>query len=283
MSMALPDGHNTQTGWQAHLSLDFKHGVQNRTHMRVHHRNGPLAVQKALYPEGGICHALLLHPPGGLVGGDSLRLDIGVRKNAHALLTTPGAGKWYRSTGAVSRFEQTLEVDADAVLEYLPQEAIVFDGALGENRIDAHLQGNAKLIGWDIVALGRPASGEAFLAGSLSQKLHIRRDGRLLLGENARYAGGDRLLDSPLGLAGRRVTGTLFASGPGIAGHLAAVRSALPISSPVVGATAWDDILVVRVLDDSAQRARHTLETAWAALRRDWLGLAAVPPRIWST
>jgi urease accessory protein len=275
-------------GWRARLALDFALDGSGRTRMRATERLGPLSVQKALYPEGDICHALLLHPPGGMVGGDDLRLAIHVQSGAHALLTTPGAGKWYRSLGATSRFDLNFRVAPGAVFEYLPQEAIVFDGAQGASVLNVDLAGDARYIGWDIVTLGRRASGDAFTRGRLDQTIRITRDGVPRVNEVAAYIGGDRALVSPLGLAGRQVVGTLFASGAGVTQALAAVRAALAATLDgaaglLTGASAWDDVLVVRVLGDCTQRVRATLTAAWAALRLAWLGMAAVPPRIWNT
>ena len=76
--------------WRAELALDYR--LQDgRTVLARRHR-GPLQVQKALYPEGqGLCHTLLIHPPGGIAGGDSLSIDVAVQSGAQALITTPGA------------------------------------------------------------------------------------------------------------------------------------------------------------------------------------------------
>ena len=283
INVALPSDAVVRPGWQARLALDFACDPAGRTRMRATHRLGPLAVQKAHYPEGEICHALLLHPPGGMVGGDRLRVDIAVQPGAHALLTTPGAGKWYRSLGATSHFDLDFRIESGATFEYLPQEAIVFDGALGASALGVDLEADARFIGWDIVALGRQAGNVVFRHGSLTQHVSLRRAGMPLLIERAAYAGGDRLLTSPLGLAGWPVVGTLFAAGPGVAKALAAVRAALAPAGAPGGASTWDDVLVVRVLGDCTQRVRRRLEAVWLALRLAWLGRAAVAPRIWNT
>ncbi|WP_034014068.1 urease accessory protein UreD, partial [Pseudomonas aeruginosa] len=110
---------------------------------------------------------------------------------------------------------QTLEIHLEpgATLEWLPQESIVFAGAQAELETRIQLRGDARLFYWDMVALGRPASGERFASGHFVAALDIRRDDRLLWHERQRIDGGDRLLDSPIGLAGHPVLATLVASG----------------------------------------------------------------------
>jgi len=129
------------TGWKAELALGFeRRGAKSVLAARRH--DGPLALQKPLYPEGeGVCHAIVLHPPGGIAGGDELEIAARVGEGAHALLTTPGAGKWYRSAGAWARQSLGFEVARGACLEWLPQETIVFDGALAGMRSEVRLEG----------------------------------------------------------------------------------------------------------------------------------------------
>ncbi len=170
-------------------------------------------MQKHLYAEGPeVCQHILVHPPGGIAGGDSLAFDVRLGERAWAQLTSPGAAKWYR---AACPSRQTLEIHLEpgATLEWLPQESIVFAGAQAELETRIQLRGDARLFYWDMVALGRPASGERFVSGHFVAALDIRRDDRLLWHERQRIDGGDRLLDSPIGLAGHPVLATLVASG----------------------------------------------------------------------
>src|SRR5258706_481568 len=157
--------------WKASLSLGFtSHGTRSVLSRREH--DGPLVVQKALYPEGeGVCHAIVVHPPGGIVGGDQLGLRVDCAAQSHALLTTPGAGKWYRSAGAWAR--QSLDFSVAGTLEWLPRETIVFDGALAELTTTVDLAEGARFIGWEVVCLGRRGAGERFERGRLRLSTRI--------------------------------------------------------------------------------------------------------------
>ena len=87
--------------WHAHLRLDYTHDGHCTRALDRH--EGPLRVLQRLYPEGpGICHHVLVHPPGGIVGGDVLELNARLQRDCHALITTPGATRFYRSAGETS-------------------------------------------------------------------------------------------------------------------------------------------------------------------------------------
>jgi urease accessory protein len=267
--------------WKASLSLGFSFAEQRTTLGRKVH-DGPLVVQKPLYPEGeSICHAIVVHPPGGIAGGDELELDVEAGQGAAALLTTPGAAKWYRSAGPWAR--QTAAFRVAGSLEWLPQETIVFDGALAQAQYDFDLSGDAALIGWDIVCLGRTGSGERYSRGSYRSATSVRRDGRLLWLERGRVEGGGRLLDSPAGLAGNPVYGTLFAASPHFEKRiLEELREQAPASGR--GAvTLLPGILLARYLGDSSEAARRYFIALWRVLRPALNGRAAIEPRIWQT
>lgn len=247
---------------------------------------GPLRVQKALYPEGeAVCHAIVLHPPSGIAGGDELEIDVRVGEGAHALLTTPGAGKWYRSAGAWARQDLDLTVEAGGVLEWLPQETIVFDAARAAMRSRVELATDARFIGMEILCLGRRASGEGFASGALHLATRVSRAGRPIWLERGRLEGGSGLLASPAGLAGFSISGTLLAAAPHIEpGQLAACREIPALESGARhGLTQLPDLLVARYLGHSSEAARHWFAALWQALRPTLIGRAAQRPRIWNT
>jgi urease accessory protein len=244
--------------WKASLSLGFQN-INQKTVLAERRSEGPLVVQKPLYPDGpGRCHAIVVHPPGGIAGGDELRLDVQAREEAQALLTTPGAAKWYRSAGAWARQELKFEVEGS--LEWLPRETIVFDGALADLQCNISLKDKASYIGWEVACLGR------FTRGRLRTTTRITREGKMLFVERGEIEGGGRLMRSPAGLGGRTVFGTFIAT------------SAEKVAVHGVAITRLPGLLIGRYLGDSSEEALHAFTRLWKTLRP-----SAVEPRIWST
>ncbi|HWA77450.1 MAG TPA: urease accessory protein UreD [Polyangiaceae bacterium] len=261
--------------WRADLHLEFTFR-QQKSILSGKRFNGPLVVQKPLYPEGeGVCHAIIVHPPGGIAGGDELFLDVASGPSAHALLTTPGAGKWYRSAGPWAR--QSLSFDVAGTLEWLPRETIVFDGAQADLRTRVDLRGDARYFGWEVLCLGRTGSGESFRRGSVRLQTEVRRDGRLLWTERGRIHGGGALLDAPAGMAGRTVCGTLVAASSAFS------KEIISACKEVAATTVLPGILLARYLGDSSEEAMSVFTRLWMLLRPATTGREASIPRIWST
>ena len=269
------------SAWKASLSLGFSfENKKTKLTRKVH--DGPLVVQKPLYPEGeGICHAIVVHPPGGIAGGDELVLDVDAGQDSSVLLTTPGAAKWYRSSGPWAR--QSIAFRVGGTLEWLPQETIVFDGALAQTRCDVDLDGDASLIGWDIVCLGRTGSGERYARGSYRSAISIRREGRLQWLERGRIDGGGKLLDSPAGLGGNSVFGTLYCSSLNLNQELLNDTRKVAPEEGRGSVTLLPGILLARYLGDSSEAARRYFIALWRVLRPALTGRDATEPRIWRT
>lgn len=266
--------------WHAELELAYARvGEHTRPVQRRH--LGPLRVQKHLYAEGPeVCQHIIVHPPAGIAGGDTLAISAQVGAGAWAQLTSPGAAKWYRAASP-ARQSLKLKVDAGATLEWLPQETIVFSAAQAHLHTDIDLQDDARLFYWDVVALGRPASGERFDQGHFQSRLDIRRNGQPIWHERQRILGGDRLLDSPIGLNGQPVFATLLVTGEIDAPLLERCRQ---LSTPVRGdLTQLPGLVVARCLAGEALHARDWLIDLWRLLRPALLGRVALAPRIWST
>lgn len=250
---------------------------------RAHH--GPLVVQKPFYPEGdAVCHSVIVHPPGGIVAGDVLEINVAVESNSHALITTPGATKWYRSEGEPAAQHVALKVASGARLEWLPQEAIVFNSAQARQTISVELIDDACYIGWDILVLGRTASRERFERGHYEQSWRITKNGVPLWLERARIEGGSAMLDSPAGLAGYPVVATLIAVGNAPNAALVAACRAIAVSAGArIAITALPQVLTARYLGHRGEDAKNYLQSIWRELRPHYFGRAVQTPRIWST
>lgn len=263
-------------GWSAHLQLRFiERGGVTRLGARRHF--GPLLVQRPFYPEGAPCHVYVLHPPGGIVAGDRLDLDIHLEPGSHALLTMPGASKFYRSIGPTAWLTQRFHLQADSTLEWLPQDSIFFSGARANLDSRFTLEPGARLLAWETLCLGRPVMGECFEHGALDSRLSIELPGEPGLHERLRITGG--LLDK---LGGHPLVATFCAS-PADPCVLEQVRSLLDELDTPAGATLLGPLLVIRLLDHDNQHLQHTLQRLWHVLRPAVLGLPACPPRIWAT
>jgi urease accessory protein len=277
---AAADHSPRSEGWHAGLRLGFRAGA-HRTVLAERERHGPLAVQRPFYPEGEVCHVYLLHPPGGVVGGDALAIDVQIGSGAKTLITTPGATKFYRSAGARAKQVQRITVENGATLEWLPQENIFFPGAEVELETQVELQGDARLALWEIHCLGRPVISEGFYSGHIDSRLNVSRDGSPQLMERLRVDTDNRARLSLM--AGLAVGGTLLITHAGEE-EVMACRDLLFASGPdYAGASLLEDILVVRYLGDSTERARRLFTDIWQKLRAGTLGHAPVAPRIWAT
>ncbi|WP_442769339.1 urease accessory protein UreD [Zoogloea ramigera] len=273
--------------WHAALHLAFAR-TGERTVLRDNRHHGPLRVQKALYPEGeGVCQAIVLHPPSGIAGGDHLLISATVGAGAHAQLTTPGAGKWYRSGGPEASQRLELTVEEGAALEWLPQETIVFDGARARMETRVRLAADSRFIGWDILCLGRAAAGERFEHGRFDLLCRVERGGAPIWLERGGFDGADPMLASPAGWAGHGVGGTLLCAFPDLprqaAGLLEALRAIAPGDGASHGITVLPGVLVARYLGDNSEAARLWFARLWQTLRPACCGRPAVPPRIWNT
>ena len=284
--------------WKARLDLHYRavaataerSADPTRTLADFRH-DGPVRILHSLYPEGpGVCHNVLIHPPGGLVGGDHIHIQVSVDAGAHGLLTTPGATRYYRSDGAEAVQSVSARLAPGARLEWLPLETLAYDGCQGLNQTVFDLAPGAELMVWDLLALGLPASGQPFARGRMTQHLEVRGH---WLDRGTVRADDTRLMDGPLGLAGRRCLATLaFACGTPWA--RARREQALEVARAVIdaqpagtgclaGATAPNDhVVLVRALGPMVEPNFVLLRQVRAAWRQALWGLDEHRPRLWS-
>ncbi len=273
--------------WLASLQLDYTRESDRSVARYLH--NGPLRILQSLYPEGdAVCHNVLVHPPSGLVGGDMLDMQVTVGEGAHGLVTTPGATRFYRSEAGLATQQVHARLASGARLEWLPLEAIAYNGCDALNRAVFELAPGAELITWDITALGLPAADLPFAQGTFRQHLEIPG---VWLERGTISATDTRLMDGPLGLAGQRCMATLvFAAGSAIAAErseraLACARDLLEASSLrlTAGATSpHQQVIVLRVLSPVTEPAMQLLRQVWAAWRHELWGLPGAVPRLWN-
>jgi urease accessory protein len=274
-----------------HAQLQLKYQLENQKTVCRHVHTGPLRILQSLYPEGdAVCHNVLVHPPGGLVGGDTLDIDVHVAQQAHGLITTPGATRFYRSEGGTALQNTSIKLDAGARLEWLPLEALCYSGCLAENRLVMDLAPSAELIGWDATALGLPSANLPFEHGEFLQHIELKKQWL----ERGRIAAKDTLLlNSPLGLAGHRCVASLFfVAGTAISRSrkehaleaTRAVASSHALTSTVGVTSPHPQVIVVRVLSPLVESAMGLLRIIRQVWRSElWELKNEHPPRIWST
>lgn len=274
-------------GWQATLHIDYS--VEDGHCVARHVHDGPLRILKSLYPEGAkVCHNILVHPPSGLVGGDALDIQLTLAPQAHALLTTPGATRFYHSNGQTASQHVQAHLDRGSRLEWLPLEALAYSGCYAHNQVKFHLEPDSQLIAWDVTALGLPHANQAFTEGQYQQHLEIEN---VWLEKGLIQAHDHRLLHSPLGLAGHSCQATLvFAQGTPMQtgmlnqvidiaraqceGHALQFQSGVSSPDP--------QLVVVRVLSDQVEQAMQLLQSIWLQWRAKLWQLPATLPRIWA-
>ena len=268
--------------WRASLDLRFRYdGVRTVIDRRKHF--GPLRIQKPFYPEDGACHTYILHPPGGIAGGDELNIRAEVKNKGAALLTTPASAKIYRSARSLSKVSNTLSLGDDSSLEWLPQDTVLFGGSRLEQATRINATSQSRFLVWEISSLGREASGDRYEDGELEQFLQINIDGLPRLIERQSWSAGDLILSSAWGLNGNTAFGSLygFPADQEVLHHTRQILNKDGFNE--MAATLVDDILVVRGIAMDAVRLRNTFVWVWSQLRQFIAWLQPSPPRIWAT
>lgn len=297
-SPELKDEIEPSGSWTARLDLDFNVAplVQAgyteasqllKTRLGFQHR-GPLRIQKALYPEGpSPCHAIIVHPPGGIAGGDRLEVIINSRPFSHGLVTNPSATKWY-GTDSVVPASQLIDIALEGKFEWLPQETIVFNQARVRSDIHVRASKTGAMLGWDHLIFGRHASGETFAAGNFNQTLGVEIDGQEVWRDKLVLRGGDPLFSSPIGLRGHHAFATVWAVLPASKSWdeetIQSLREHMPDQTGhgIVWTVLHPRLLVGRVLANPLY-LKSVLHNAWAFLRPRVLDRIAVAPRLWAT
>lgn len=287
-----PAAINQSKRWQAQLNLAFSaDGGRSYLAKRQHH--GPLVIQKTLHPEGPeICHGIIIHPPGGVAGGDELTLQATLGADAKVLLTTPGAGKWYKASGSIASQSLQFDLGENSSLEWLPQENILFDGAMVDFSANIQLSATASYAGWDIICFGRLARGEAWHLGTLRQNLTIKRAHKTIWQERSALRANERFFHSLIGMAGNVVSANFIIAAGAVPLDLLAACQQLQVDGAAphpldpqakFGVTALPEVFSARYIGMSAPAARQYFEQLWQILRPWYVQRMVVRPRIWNT
>ncbi len=293
---AASPGQGGMAPWLARLELRFasRPGINApldasaaaRTVLALNRHHGPLLVQKALHPEGpGVCHAVVLHPPAGIASGDDLSIDVSVECGAHAVLSTPSATRWYKSTGVAARQQVRLVVASGATLEWLPEENLFYEHVKARQETRIEVEPGARLIAWDAFMLGRTARGENWHDGEVSLVSRLIEGGKLKYLERGVFRGADEQMDGPAGLNRFRCGATLLALGPGVDQMLCdQIAGRLPYQAELMAGCSQIEpgLIMMRVLGREATSVRELLHDIWTNIRPAVTGVAAKPLRLWA-
>lgn len=278
--------------WLAHLELRFAPqpgsdaSVVARSALVMNRHQGPIMVQKALYPEGpGVCHAVVLHPPAGVAAGDHLHIDVRVEQGAHAVLATPSATRWYKSGGVAALQQVRFSVASGATLEWLPEENLFYEHVKAKQTTVIEAEPGARVIAWDAFMLGRTARGEHWHDGEVSLSSRLSLGGKLVYLERGLFRGADQDMDGPAGLQGMRCGATLLALGAGVSQLLCEeIASKLPYQPELMAGCSQIEpgLIMMRVLGREAASVRQLLHEIWTTIRPAVTGVAAKPLRLWA-
>lgn len=272
---------NTAEGWHGKLNLVYADRLNN-TELIHSHQQAPLKVQRPFYPEGAkICHSVILHTAGGVVGGDRLSYNLHLQPQAEALITTAAASKIYRSNGLQATQNINIQIDAGACLEWLPQETIIFNGAIYRQDLRVELAPGASWLGWEITRFGRTARGEKFLQGEWRSHTEIWREGLPLWIDRQWLPGSEDIFHSPHGLAGQPIVGSLVWVGNPISGETLAKMRNLWAGTGEIGVTQLQNGFLCRYRGTSTSEVRNWFTVIWQLLRVSVLNRNSCVPRVW--
>ncbi|MDX2239202.1 MAG: urease accessory protein UreD [Leptolyngbyaceae cyanobacterium bins.302] len=270
------------SNWQGRLQIQYGY-VDDATRILSSQVQAPLKVQRPFFPEGSqVCHSVILHTAGGVVGGDRLSLNLDLQPRAHALVTTAAASKIYRSNGQEAQQEVRIQIAPNACLEWLPQETIVFEQAQYRQQMRVDLAPGATWMGWEITRFGRTARGEQFLAGEWRSHTEVWQGDRPLWIDRQWLPGSEATFFSPHALAGCPVVGSFACIGQPVEPELIAkIRSTWTGSSGQVGVTRLQTGLLCRYRGHSTIEVRQWFVRVWEVMRSHDRQRPICIPRVW--
>jgi len=281
-STAVGSEEDFVSSWPASLDVEFSVRSGKTVPSSIKHF-GPLRVQRPFYPEKDeTCHLYLLHPPGGVVGGDVLNISVSANEKSKSLVTTPGATKIYRSN-IDSNIQQSLSLEKESTVEWMPQETILFNDAQTVINTDVHISTGGQLFFWDVLCLGLPVNSEKFTSGCCRQSLKVFRDKKPLLIENNYFEGSSDLMSASWGMRGFYVNAVCVMT-VGNSDIVEKIRSATNSQKECLFAlTEKRGLVICRYMGNSVEEAKQLFLQAWTLWRNCELQKEVVVPRIWGT
>lgn len=282
--------HNSHEHWVGNLEMAFafRDGVTRLVHLK---HGGPLMVQKALYPEAkGVCHTVMLHPPAGIAGGDHLNVSVYLEQGAQAVVTTPGATRWYKFNGRLASQSVGIHLANGAHLDFLPCENIFFDEVHATTSLTIHQATGSSFIAWEMSQLGRVASGETWKDSNLSFDVNFNLNGRLVWVDRSALKSNSLSRHVASGLDGHRVFGTMWLSSPTLSretterlAHDMPWRAGLRAGVSHLDVGINHGLMVLRAISHEVEDLRHFFADMWLQCREIVSGLPAQPLRLWRT
>jgi urease accessory protein len=281
---AIQTDRSGSEAWQGAVDLHYDYAEAKTRLAKVWHQ-APLKVQRPFYPEAKqVCHTILIHTAGGMVGGDRLLYRLTLDPQAHAVITSAAASKVYGTQNNLT--EQMIEINLaeNAYLEWLPQETILFNQAQFKQTLKVNLAPHAGWLGWDIYRFGRTARGERFVEGVWRSQTEVWRAGIPLWIDRQWLPASPQMIDHPHGLNQCPVVGTFAWIGKEVdrafVQHLRECWTQLGLSGEV-GVTRVQQGVVCRYRGQSTAEARQWFTQVWNHVRFYALGQPACPMRIW--
>ncbi|MGH1394236.1 MAG: urease accessory protein UreD [Trichormus sp.] len=280
---------HTQKSWHGKLNLVYSDRL-GKTELIYNHHQAPLKVQRPFYPEGEkVCHSIILHTAGGVVGGDRLSTNIHLQPHSQAVITTAAAGKIYRSNGLEAQQTIDIKIDAGACLEWLPQETILFNGAIYRQNLRVELASTAKFIAWEITRFGRSARGEKFYQGKWRSHTEIWQNNLPVWIDRQYLPGNEAVFHSPHALSGQPIAASFIYVGSSVTQDtIEKVRSIFTPHSTVnpenltsIGVTTLENGCLCRYRGASTAEVRNWFTSVWQMLRFDIFNRSRCIPRVW--
>jgi urease accessory protein len=272
--------------WYGHLELTY---TKDRDLTRIARslNQAPLKIQRPFYPEGrDICHSIILHTAGGIVGSDRLSQKIHLQPQAHATITTAAATKIYRSNGDSAQQNTNITIEPQAILEWLPQETIVFAGAKYRQDTRIELAPTASFLGWEITRFGRTARSERFLEGEWQSNTEIWQNNQPLWIDRQFLQGSEINCNSLNALAGCAIVASLIYLGRPIDREIVDRSRHLWHSQDCAGEAGvtqtLGDGLLCRYRGNSTNHVRNWFTKVWYLLRSELLNRSTIKPRVWN-